>query len=116
MKSSTKTLESYLQAMEEELELTRVLGRLSRPGGAPARLAATLLNLSSRLGVEEESQEGRLIPHPLTHGVLAELSQCHRSTATTLLNEWIYDRILGEADRGILLLKPAALEKLVTAT
>ena len=113
LKSSTKTLETYLQALEEELELARVLARLTRPGGAPGRLAALLLSLSARLGVGEETPEGRVIPHPLTHGVLAELSQCHRSTVTTLLNEWIYDGILGEAERGVRVHRHGALRELV---
>jgi CRP-like cAMP-binding protein len=113
MKGSTKTLEAYLQAMEEELDLNRTMARLSRPGGVPGRLAATLLRLSDRLGVEEDGRKGILIPHPLTHGVLAELSRCHRSTVTTLMNEWIYDGLLADADRGVRILEPKTLRKAV---
>ncbi|MFC1661409.1 Crp/Fnr family transcriptional regulator [Gemmatimonadota bacterium] len=113
LKGSTKTLEAYLQAMEEELGQNRTLARLSRPGGVPGRLATILLGLSSRLGIEEEGKKGVLIPHPITHGVLAELSRCHRSTVTTLMNEWIYDGLLADADRGIRILRPGALQKAV---
>lgn len=113
LKSSAKTLEQYLLAVEEEMELNRTLGRLSKPGGAPGRLSAVLLDLSRRLSVEEGSKGDRVIPLSLTHGVLADLAQCHRSTVTTLLNEWIYDGILGEPETGLHIRKSAALERIV---
>jgi CRP-like cAMP-binding protein len=115
LKSSAKTLEQYLLAVEEEMELNRTLGRLTKPGGAPGRLAAILLDLSNRLGQQGDKEGDLWIPQSLTHGVLADLSQCHRSTVTTLLNEWIYDGILGEPERGILVRKTSKLRKIVRA-
>jgi CRP-like cAMP-binding protein len=116
LKSSAKTLEQYLLAVEDDLELTRTLGRLTKPGGAAGRLAAILLDLTRRLGTQHDPKHGQTIPLALTHGVLADLAQCHRSTVTTLINEWIYEGILGEPERGIQVRKASTLERMVRDT
>ena len=108
LQTSQRTLEAFLRAKEEELALARALSVLRRSGGAGARLGAVLLHLSARHGRPEEGG-GVRIGLPLTHQLLADLSAAHRSTVTTLLNDWIYQGVLG-GDRGaILILRPAAL-------
>jgi CRP-like cAMP-binding protein len=46
---------------------------------------------------------------PLTHQLLADLSHSHRSTVTTILNDWIYAGILVEGEVGIRILEPGQL-------
>ena len=93
LRTASKTYGAFLLAKEEELVLARKLGEPRGPGQAAENLAALLGHLSHRLGKEEEGR-GSLIPIRLTHQVLADLSGSHRSTVTTLLNEWIYEGIL----------------------
>lgn len=107
LRTSTKTLEAFLLAKNEELDLARSLADHRRPGGASHRLAALLLHLARRLGRGEE--KGTRIPIRLTHQVLADLARAHRSNVTTQLNDWIYDGILRLEDGEIWILQPEAL-------
>jgi CRP-like cAMP-binding protein len=107
LQTSKKTLEAFLRAKEEELALARALSGVRRPGGAKARLGALLLHLSARQGKTEG--KGILIPISLSHQLLADLSASHRSTVTTLLNDWIYDGVLEAEEAGYRILKPNAL-------
>ena len=127
LRTASRTYGAYLLAKEEELALARTLAGPRRDGATARRLAALLLDLSRRLGrtetkgggkakggekVEIQAREtgGRTIPLRLTHQVLADLAGCHRSTATTFLNDWIYQGILIQ-DRGRLqILRPERLE------
>lgn len=105
--TAARTLEAFLAAKEAELELCRRLAGLRRPRGAPRRLGALLIHLAERLGRREG--EGVLLSVPLTHKLLAELASCHRSTVTTVLNDWIYrGHIRDEAD-GLRILAPEEL-------
>ncbi len=97
--TSEKSLESYLRAKEEELSQARALAGARLSGGAPARLALVLLHLAHRLGKEEKG--GIRIPLRVTHRLLGELSGAHRSTVTTILNDWIY-RDLVDSEGGVL--------------
>ncbi len=92
LRTAPKTLEAYFRAKEEELLLARSLGSIRRSGGASRRLGTLLVHLSVRLGRGEEA--GVRIPIRLTHQVLADLSGSHRSTVTTLLNDWIYEGLM----------------------
>ncbi len=107
LQSSQKTFEAFLRAKEDDLSLARALSQTRRLGGAKARLGALLLHLSARLGRPEE--EGIRLPIPLSHQVLADLCAAHRSTVTTLLNDWIYDGILRVEGKGYRILEPDAL-------
>ena len=113
LQTSPQTFEAFLRAKEAELALARALSALRRPGGAKARLGALLLDLGTRLGEKEEKGPGKglRIPIALTHQVLADLSDAHRSTVTTLLNDWIYEGVLKTEGRGIKIVKPKALER-----
>lgn len=101
LQTSQTTLEAFLRAKEAELTLARALAVSRRPGGAGARLGAVLLHLSARHGKTEAG--GTRISVPLTHQLLADLSASHRSTVTTLLNDWIYQGVLEDDDGGILI-------------
>jgi CRP/FNR family cyclic AMP-dependent transcriptional regulator len=107
LQTSQRTLEAFLRAKEEELALARVLAGARRAGGARARLGALLLHLSARHG-KAEGKWVRLTL-PLTHQLLADLSHSHRSTVTTLLNDWIYAGVLRDEEVGLKILKPEAL-------
>jgi CRP-like cAMP-binding protein len=109
LRTGSKTYGAYFLAKEEELALARSLVGPRREGSASSHLAALLLHLAGRLGRSEE-KKGTRIPIRLTHKVLADLAGCHRSTVTTLLNDWIYDGVLRQADGQLWLLRPADLE------
>lgn len=101
LQTSQTTLEAFLLAKEAELTLARALAASRRQGGAGARLGAVLLHLSARHGKVEAM--GSRIGVPLTHQLLADLCGSHRSTVTTLLNDWIYDGTLEDDGDGILI-------------
>lgn len=109
LKTAPKTLSNYLQAQEDVLFRTRV----RRPGfhhsTAEERVADVLMDLSLRLGIEHG--RGLRIPHWFTHQELADLAGAHRSTVTTILNDWIYDGILKTDGKAIVVMRPAALRK-----
>ncbi len=108
LQTSPKTFQAFLESKEAELALARALSASRRPGGAKARLGALLLHLGTRMS--EKDQKAPSIPISLTHQLLADLSDAHRSTVTTLLNEWIYEGILKAEGNGFRILKPKALE------
>jgi CRP/FNR family transcriptional regulator len=107
LQTSQTTLEAFLRAKEAELTLARALSVSRRPGGAGARLGAVLLHLSDRHGKLEG--RGTRVGIPLTHQLLADLSASHRSTVTTLLNDWIYQGALEDDGEGILIRKAGVL-------
>lgn len=109
LQTSPKSFEAFLRAKEAELVLARTLSASRRPGGARARLGALLLDLASRF--TEKDQKGLQIPLSLTHQVLADLSDAHRSTVTTILNDWIYEGALKDEGWGIRILKPSVLQR-----
>ncbi len=110
LRTSQKSFEAFLRGKEAEASLARALAEARRPGGAQERLGALLLDLSARFGREGTGQ-GTLVPLLLTHQVLAELSFSHRSTVTTLLNDWIYDGVLADEETGFRVLRPGRLKR-----
>lgn len=104
LRTASRTFEVFLQSREEALALARISGS---SGGTASRAAAVLLHLSTRFGRKEGS--ALRIPIRVTHQVLADLSGSHRSTVTTLLNEWIYDGILESQGGELWVLRPRAL-------
>ena len=111
LRTATKTMDAFLLAKAEEEALARVIGGSRRGGGAALRLGALLLHLSSRLGRGEE--KGIRIPISLTHQLLADLSGSHRSTVTTLLNDWIYEGVIRNEDGNLRILRTEALARAV---
>lgn len=104
LRTASRTFGVFLQSQQEALALARISGS---SGGAASKVAAVLLHLSARFGRKEGN--ALRIPIRITHQVLADLSGSHRSTVTTLLNEWIYDGILGSQGGELWALRPRAL-------
>jgi CRP-like cAMP-binding protein len=109
-RTSSKTYGAFMAAKEEELALARALLGPKRAQGTARHLGALLLHLSARLGRGGDG-EGVKIPIRLPHRVLADLAGCHRSTVTTILNDWIYDGILTQEDGRIRILDPESLAR-----
>ena len=107
LQSSQKTFEAFLRAKEAEVALARALTGHRRPGGAQNRLGLLLSHLAARLG--RKAEEGIRIPIRLTHQLLADLSASHRSTVTTLLNDWIYREIIRDDGGYLEILQPREL-------
>lgn len=110
LQTASKTYGAFLLAKEEELILARSLAGPRRAGSSFEHLRAVLLNLANRLGRTDENGSIRL-PIRLTHKVLADLSGCHRSTVTTLLNDWIYDGVLEQKGGRFRILRPGGLNR-----
>lgn len=96
LKTAKSSLDAYLKGQEQELYRLRHAQGGSNGPSAAQRLAEVLLDLGVRSG--EPSGRGIRLTERLTHQVLADLAGAHRATVTTLLNDWIYDGILGLAD------------------
>ncbi len=108
LRGTVHTLPLLLDAVEEDL----LRSRWSPPGaGGPStaeRLADLLLELASRFG-ERNGREVR-VPHWFTHGVLGDLAGAHRSTVTTVLNDWIYEGVLEEGSEALVIARTSELE------
>ena len=114
LRTASRTFHVFLQGREEALSLARISGIPRSSGGARGRLAAVLLHLAGRFGQKEAG--GARIALRLTHQVLADLSGSHRSTVTTLLNDWIYDGVLEGRGRELRILRPETLAALSHGT
>lgn len=107
-RTGERTFTHAFRAAHDDLALAR-WSSAGRGGPSTAeRLADVLLNLAHRFGTEEGT--GLRLGVRLTHQELADLAGAHRSTVTTLLNDWIYRHILKEGPDG-LLVRPHRLEK-----
>jgi len=73
------------------------------------RIADVLIDLTERFGVID----GRkiVIGHWFTHQELADLACVHRSTVTTTLNEWMYEGVLKEGKKSLIVAKFATLRR-----
>ena len=111
LKRAEGTLDAFLDASFERLQLTREMGPGGRGTTARRRLALLLLHLAHRAGEREgEPSRGPLeLPLDVTHRVLGQLAGLHRSTVTTALNDWIYEGLLEDAEEGWRIPDPDAL-------
>ncbi|MFO8175295.1 MAG: Crp/Fnr family transcriptional regulator [Longimicrobiales bacterium] len=107
LQTSEKTFEAFLMAKESELALAEALKGYRKPGGARARLGLLLLNLADRIG--RPGDGGIRIPIRLTHQLLADLAASHRSTVTTILNDWIYREVIQEKEGHLEIPEPGGL-------
>lgn len=96
LKTAKRSLDAYLEGQEQELYRLRHAQGGSNGPDVAQRLAEVLLDLSVRAG--EPNGRGIQLTERLTHQILADLAGAHRATATTLLNDWIYDGILVSTD------------------
>jgi CRP-like cAMP-binding protein len=103
LKTAKRSLDAYFKGIERELHRLRHAQGGSHGPSASQRLAEVLLDLGERCG-EPEARWIHLT-EKLTHQVLADLAGAHRATVTTLLNDWIYDGVLGTAPNGCLVLR-----------
>lgn len=93
LRKASRSLPLLIDAMHQDLVTAR--WGLCAHAPAKARIARSLIELERRFGVDGEG-EGRRIPKRTTHQELAEMAGVHRSTVTTVLNEWIYAGVLLE--------------------
>ena len=108
LRASPMTLSQFLCSSDNDLAEARLIS-LSSGFSSKARIADVLLDLAYRFGVDD----GRRIrlDHWFTHQELADLAGAHRSTVTTVINDWIYDGMLKQPPRGLIINKPGALRK-----
>jgi len=111
LRASPRTLSQFLRSTDHDLAEARLIS-LSSGFSSKARIADVLLDLAYRFGTDD----GRRIKldHWFTHHELAELAGAHRSTVTTAINDWIYDGVLKQQPRGLIINKPGTLRKVGT--
>jgi CRP-like cAMP-binding protein len=108
LKTAKSSLNAYLEGVERELHRLRHAQGGSHGPSVSQRLAEVLLDLGERCG----EPVGRAIHlgQRFTHQLLADLAGAHRATVTTLLNDWLYQGVLGTTRDGcIALQKPSEL-------
>jgi CRP/FNR family cyclic AMP-dependent transcriptional regulator len=108
LKTARSSLDAYLEGQERELYRLRHGQGGSHGPSVSQRLAEVVIDLGARCG--EPSGRGVELSERLTHQVLADLSGAHRATVTTLLNDWLYEGILGStADNRLSIRRPSDL-------
>lgn len=108
LKTARSSLDAYLEGQERELYRLRHAQGGSHGPSVSQRLAEVLIDLGARSG--EPSGRGVEFSERLTHQVLADLSGAHRATVTTLLNDWLYEGILGSTvDNRLVVRRPSDL-------
>jgi CRP-like cAMP-binding protein len=110
LRRSRTTFNRFLRAQAEDLAHCR--SRILAVGGRPthARIAALVLELGERYGYEQDGQV--IVPHRYTHSHLGDLVSCHRSTVTTLFNDWLYEGILAETRPRLVVGDPRSLGRI----
>jgi CRP/FNR family transcriptional regulator, cyclic AMP receptor protein len=103
LKTAKLSLDAYLEGLERELYRLRHAQGGSHGPNAAQRLAEVLLDMGERCG--EPEGRGIHLTQRLTHQVLADLAGAHRATVTTLLNDWLYEGVLGNTPEGCLSLQ-----------
>ena len=108
LKTAKSSLDAYLEGQERELYRLRHAQGGSHGPTAAQRLAEVLIEIGARAG--EPAGRGIQLTERLTHQVLADLAGAHRATVTTLLNDWLYEGILGStSDNRLSLRRPTDL-------
>lgn len=108
LKTAKSSLDAYLEGQEQELHRLRHAQGGSHGPSAAQRLAEVIIEMGARCG--EPTGRGTQLSERLTHQVLADLAGSHRATVTTLLNDWLYDGILGTtSDHRLSIRRPGDL-------
>jgi CRP-like cAMP-binding protein len=97
----SSTLGEVLRSMEAATGLARSLSGGAGRAPASIRLARVVRESAVRIGESAPAGQGTRI-EGVSHRILAEWAGLHRSTVTTILNEWIYDGTLMQRGRGLL--------------
>lgn len=124
LKRSETTFDAFWSSVLGSVGLQEGLGHGGRATEASAseRLWAVLVHLAERSeapgpGTGPEAEAGKdgvgepgvlRLPIPLPHRVLGDMAGLHRSTVTTLLNEWIYRDRLEDRREGWRIVDPGA--------
>lgn len=109
LKTAKSSLDAYLEGQEQELHrLRHAQGGSRGPNTGPTARRGAHRHRGRRCG--EPMGRGTRLSEKLTHQVLADLAGAHRATVTTLLNDWLYEGVLGEAPgKRLAIRKPADL-------
>lgn len=97
---SAATLPEVFRSLVEGEERARALAGGAGRAPARARLARALREAAVRIGEEDPAGKGTRV-EGVPHRLLAEWAGLHRSTVTTVLNEWLYDGILWQRGRAL---------------
>lgn len=98
LRRGSVTLPAVLRAMEDAAAVARSVSGGAGRAPAAVRLARVVREAARRIG-EPAGRGSRVDAVP--HRVWAEWAGLHRSTVTTILNEWIYDGTLGQHGRAL---------------
>lgn len=96
-----KSHAAFVRALREDVFRARAAATTQSSARTAERLADVVLELGRRFGEQRGAEI--VIPHGFSHQELADLAGAHRSTVTTTLNDWIYEGILKEAYRGLVI-------------
>jgi CRP-like cAMP-binding protein len=94
------TLREVFRSMEAATGLARSLSGGAGRAPAPVRLARVVREAAVRIGEPASAGQGSRI-EGVPHRIFAEWAGLHRSTVTTILNEWIYEGTLRQKGRGL---------------
>ena len=108
LRGSPTTLDVFLSNYDRDLATSRRMAG-SSGSSSRARIADVILDLAYRLG-DDDGRRIRL-GHWFTHQEIADLAGAHRSTVTTALNDWIYEGVLRQYTRALIIAKPGTLRK-----
>ncbi len=108
LRKSPATLRALLASQAEDVAVVRAIVGHSW-ASSRSKVAHVLLELGCRLGHDN----GRRIHlgHWFTHQEIADLAGVHRSTVTTAINDWIYQGVLRQSLKNLVINKPGALRK-----
>ena len=106
LQRGASTLRAVLRAMEAATGLARSLSGGAGLAPATIRLARVVREATVRVGESASVGQGSRVEWSrvdgVSHRILAEWAGLHRSTVTTILNDWIYDGTLLQRGRGLL--------------
>ncbi|HET7479783.1 MAG TPA: Crp/Fnr family transcriptional regulator [Rubrobacteraceae bacterium] len=101
---------ALFSAFSERIRLSEQFSTVLLPREVSSRLAALLLSLSERVGVEEE--EGTLIDLRLTHQILADMIASTREAVSKAMSEFQREGLIARSGRGgFVVLDPLSLRE-----
>jgi CRP-like cAMP-binding protein len=101
LRRGQRTLPLMMEALVRERDRVRASAGGAGAASAEARLCVVVLDLVGRLTDPAEP-----LPAGLTHQLLGEIAGLHRSTVTTLLNDWLYRNLVELRGRRLRIATP----------